>query len=191
MKATVAGVVLAAGRGQRMGRPKALLRHPDGTPLLASAVSALHDGGCAPVVVVLGAAADEARRLVDEGSAVVVVAQDWGEGMAASLRAGLTAVAGADAALVTLVDLPDVSAEVVRRVGSMARADPEGVLARATYRGEPGHPVLIGSAHWAGVIGRAVGDEGARGYLAGHDPILVECGDLATGRDLDTPSDLP
>jgi CTP:molybdopterin cytidylyltransferase MocA len=109
--------------------------------------------------------------------------------MGASLRVGLTALAGrdADAALVTLVDLPDVGAEVVRRVVEQGSGD--GTLLRATYAGRPGHPVLIGRDHWAGVAATARGDEGARSYLATHEPVACECGDLATGRDVDRPSD--
>lgn len=60
-------------------------------------------------------------------------------------------------------------------------------LARACYHGEPGHPVLIGADHIAGVIAAATGDRGARDYLAGHATRLIECGDLASGRDRDTP----
>ena len=48
-----------------------------------------------------------------------------------------------------LVDLPDVTAEVVRRVS--AAGDGPRALARATYDGWPGHPVLLGRDHWAGV----------------------------------------
>jgi len=59
-------------------------------------------------------------------------------------------------------------------------------LARATYDGRPGHPVLLGRDHWAGVVQTAVGDYGARAYLADRDVTLVECGDLATGRDVDS-----
>jgi CTP:molybdopterin cytidylyltransferase MocA len=65
-----------------------------------------------------------------------------------------------------------------------------GSLVRATYDGQPGHPVLIGRDHWAGVIATAQGDRGARTYLAAHEPVACECGDLATGRDLDRPEDL-
>ena len=54
----------------------------------------------------------------------------------------------------------------------------------------PGHPVVMGRDHWLGVLDVAVGDQGARDYLAAHDHLLVECGDLATGRDVDTPTDL-
>ena len=92
--------------------------------------------------------------------------------------------ADGDAVVVTLVDLPDVTAEVVRRVTGLG-TDP-GVLARAAYDGVPGHPVLLGRDHWVGVARTATGDRGARDYLADHDVFVVECGDLATGRDVDT-----
>ena len=85
--------------------------------------------------------------------------------------------------MVTLVDLPDVTAAVVRRL--LDQPDTEDVLARATYDGRPGHPVLLGRAHWAGVLESAAGDRGARDYLATHDVTTVECWDLATGVDVD------
>ena len=56
-----------------------------------------------------------------------------------------------------------------------------------TFDGRPGHPVFLGRAHWPGLIDSLAGDEGARGYLAAHGVVEVECGDLATGRDQDTP----
>ena len=65
-----------------------------------------------------------------------------------------------------------------------------GSLARASYDGSPGHPVLLGRDHWAGVAGTATGDRGARDYLAAHPVLDVECADLATGRDVDRPEDL-
>jgi CTP:molybdopterin cytidylyltransferase MocA len=180
-----AGLLLAAGAGTRMGRPKALVVDDDGTSWLARGVETLRAGGCDEVVVVLGAAADEARELVPDDVAVVVAA-DWAEGMSASLRAGLDHLEStdADAALVSLVDLPDVSAAVVRRVLA-AGADP-AALVRTTYDGRPWHPVVLGREHWSGVRASAVGDRGARGYLADHAPVEVECGDLATGADVDS-----
>lgn len=195
---SVAGLLLAAGEGRRMGIPKALLRDPRGVPYLDRAVGCLLDGGCATVTVVLGASADEARALLDdvgwgEDDAVAVVeAADWSTGMGASLRAGLSALSSSNAgvALVTLVDLPDVGDDVVRRL--LASAGPVGAdtLARAAYGGRPGHPVLLGRHHWSGVARTASGDRGARDYLAAHDVRTVECGDLASGRDLDRPGDL-
>ena len=183
----VDGLLLAAGAGTRMGRPKALVVGDDGTPWLVAALGRLRDGGCRHVTVVLGAAADEAATLVDRADVHVVVAADWAEGMSASLRAGLASLdPSADAALVTLVDLPDVTADVIGRVAAAAHGP--DVLARAAYEGTPGHPVLIGRDHWAGVIATAIGDQGARDYLKPRQVVLVECGDLATGRDVDTPA---
>jgi CTP:molybdopterin cytidylyltransferase MocA len=188
----VDGLLLAAGAGTRMGRPKALVEGDDGTPWLHAALLRLQEGGCRRVTVVLGASAEEAAPLLATAPVThqdlhVVVAADWAEGMGASLRRGLAALdPHADAALVTLVDLPDVTAEVVRRV--VAAATGPDVLARATYAGNPGHPVLIGRDHWDAVRETATGDKGARDYVAAHDVVAVECGDLASGQDVDTPA---
>jgi CTP:molybdopterin cytidylyltransferase MocA len=192
----VAGLLLAGGAGRRMGGPKALLRDPDGVSFLDRALGTLLAGGCGTVTLVLGAGADAARTLLEETGwagdirVAVVHAADWAEGMGASLRAGLTALEGgaAAAALVSLVDLPDVDARVVRRVLDLTSGP--RTLVRATYAGRPGHPVLIGRGHWSGVLSSAGGDEGARRYLDTHDLTLCECGDLASGRDLDRPEDL-
>lgn len=185
----VDGILLAAGAGTRMGKPKALVVGDDGTPWLHAALRSLQDGGCDRVTVVLGAAAKEAGLLLahtPSGRSRLVVAEDWAEGMGASLRAGLAdADQAADAVVVTLVDLPDVTAEVVGRV--VAAATGPASLARAAYDATPGHPVLLGRDHWDGVRETATGDKGARDYLAARDVTLVECGDLATGRDVDTP----
>ncbi|MFD9424818.1 MULTISPECIES: NTP transferase domain-containing protein [unclassified Streptomyces] len=188
----VAGVLLAAGGGRRLGgRPKALLEHR-GRPLVEHAVRALRDGGCGPLHVVLGAAADEARARADLTGCVVTVNPEWEEGMGTSLRAGLAALAGtgADAALVLLVDQPGIGAEAVARVRSAYRS--RAGLAAASYAGERGHPVLFGAARWADVGAAAVGDRGARTYLRAHrDAItLVECSDVAQAYDIDTVEDL-
>ncbi len=202
----VTGLVLAAGSGRRMGTPKALLRDPDGTSWLLRSIAAMSRGGCRSVVVVLGAAGEAAARLVEGEDVTAIRARDWDEGMGASLREGLIHLLGTDTtvALVTLVDLPDVGSDVVARIVARALTrtadaadttdaadDAAGnladVLVRAAYRGVPGHPVAIGRAHWAEVICSAVGDRGARDYLSAHSVALVECADLATGRDVDRP----
>jgi CTP:molybdopterin cytidylyltransferase MocA len=182
------GVLLAAGAGTRMGRPKALVHDVDGTSWLQHGVAVLRDGGCDGVTVVLGAGADEAVTLLDGLGVDVVVAHDWSSGMSASLRAGLASLhhSDADAAVVSLVDLPDLDATVVRRVLSEREGDE--ALARASYHGRPGHPVVLGRRHWAGVLATAAGDAGARDYLSTHVPALVECGDLASGLDVDRPT---
>jgi CTP:molybdopterin cytidylyltransferase MocA len=76
---------------------------------------------------------------------------------------------------------------VIRRIIAAGAPAGSAALARATYDAVPGHPVLLGRDHWAGVIATATGDQGARAYLRTHDVLAVECGDLATGRDVDRP----
>jgi nicotine blue oxidoreductase len=173
-----------------MGRPKALVEL-DGEPLVQRALRVLRAGGCAPLVVVLGAEADRVRALLPD-DVVAVVESGWAEGMGASLRAGLAALtrleAPPDAALVHLVDLPGVTAAAVARLVGLSAPD---VLARAGYDGSPAHPVLIGRTHWPAVTASATGDAGARGYLAGNPAVeLVECADVADPADVDTPDQL-
>lgn len=181
--------MLAAGAGARYGIPKALVDTGDG-PWVLGALDALRP--CVPTLVVVGARADEVIDLLPAGVAVVRN-DEYERGMGTSLRLGLRALAGtneaADAALVMLVDLPDVGESVVRRIVDAAGPSPpaRSALLRAVYGGRPGHPVLIGRDHWPGVIATAVGDEGARGYLREHPPRTVECADLATGYDVDRP----
>jgi CTP:molybdopterin cytidylyltransferase MocA len=181
-----AGLLIAAGGGSRMGRPKALVRDDDGTSWLQHSLDVLRDAGCDHLLVVLGAQAETAGDLVPD-DVRVVVADDWATGMAASLSTGLAALQHDDGevALVMLVDLPDVGPEVCRRV--LAAADGPTSLARATYDGRPGHPVLMGRDHWFPAAAMVEGDEGARAYLVEHGCVEVECGDLAGGHDVDTP----
>lgn len=174
-----------------MGGPKALVRDLDGTSWLLRSVEVLEQGGCIPVLVVLGCRHEDAAALLEgrvgRGHPVrTVVAEDWDEGMAASLRAGLRAAGetSAAAALVHLVDLPDVGPEVVRRVLHRGLTG-SAALARADYGGAAGHPVMLGRVHWPHILADAAGDHGARGYLSQHVVQRIECGDLAGGRDVD------
>ncbi|MEU2540871.1 nucleotidyltransferase family protein [Streptomyces iakyrus] len=188
----VAGLLLAAGGGRRLGgRPKALLPHR-GRPLVEHAVRVLREGGCATVHVVLGAQADEVRARASLPGCVLVGNPDWEQGMGSSLRAGLDSLTGtgARAALVSLVDQPGIGPEAVARV--LAAYEGEESLVSAAYDGERGHPVLFGAAHWAGIAATAHGDRGARAYLKEHRPqvALVECGDVARPFDIDTEADL-
>ncbi|WP_308116957.1 nucleotidyltransferase family protein [Pseudonocardia sp. WMMC193] len=184
---TAGGLLLAAGAGRRMGGPKALVEL-GGEPLVRRALRVLEVGGCGPLTVVVGAEAQRAAALVGD-RARVVVAEDWAEGMGASLRAGLAAVAdGAqDAVVVHLVDLPGVTPEAVARLAALGSPS---ALARAAYAGVPAHPVLLGRTHWAAVAAQARGDQGARAYLKAHPVTLVECGDVASPEDVDTPEAL-
>lgn len=182
----ILGLVLAAGAGTRMGQPKALVAD-HGETWLARSVGALRAGGIETVYVVVGASADEVRAAAP-ADCQVIEATSWAEGMGASLRSGITTLSRehptAEAMLIMLVDTPGVGPDVIRRLAASASAT---TLIRASYHGQPGHPVLIGRAHWASARAGAQGDEGARGYLESAGVSLIECGDLGSGDDVDTP----
>ncbi|CCG05627.1 nucleotidyltransferase family protein [Blastococcus saxobsidens] len=182
----LAAVVLAAGGGRRYGMPKALVEY-GGSLLVERAVATAREV-CDPVLVVLGAQAVDVWRAADLSGATVLANEDWETGMASSLRTGLDGLRGyparVDAALVTLVDMPGMTVDALRRMAEHASPD---ALAVATYDGVRGHPVLLGREHWAGVIETATGDEGARRYLAAHDVSEVDCTGLADPADLDVP----
>jgi CTP:molybdopterin cytidylyltransferase MocA len=184
---TTAGLLLAAGEGRRFGGPKALIEL-DGETLVERGVRLLQDGGCSPVLVVLGAQAEVVRSLV---RTEVVIADDWAEGLGASLRAGLSALVGtpATSCVVALADQPQVGVEAVRRLlADVGTAD----AAVATYDGEPRNPVLLARRIWADVAALAVGDVGARAWLRAHpDQVAhVPCEDTGSATDIDTLDDL-
>jgi CTP:molybdopterin cytidylyltransferase MocA len=185
----VVGLLLAAGEGRRMGRPKATVVGGDGVPWVVRAASVLRDAGCGPVLVTLGAGGEQVRPLLPLPGVVPVDVPDWSRGIGASLRAGLLAAqeTHGDACVVHLVDLPDVGADVVRRV--LAAGGPT-TLARATFDGTPGHPVVLGRAHWAAVLDELDDGSGAGPYLRRHGALAVDCSDLADGADVDTPEQL-
>lgn len=101
------------------------------------------------------------------------------------MRAGVLALGDdADYAVFLPVDTPDVTAAAVRRVLDAAR---DTGVARAGYAGRPGHPVVIGRAHWAALLDTLAGDEGAGPFLRSRDDVVVvDCADLCSGVDIDS-----
>ncbi|HSK97365.1 MAG TPA: NTP transferase domain-containing protein [Euzebyales bacterium] len=184
-----AGLLLAAGGGTRLGRPKALVSFR-GEPLVCRGVRLLRHGGCDPVVVVVGAAGDEVTTLLTDAAVDVVDNPQWRAGMGSSLRAGLAALGAAPAAVVALVDQPLVAPEAVRRLIAAWRAGAR--IAAASYGGQARNPVLFDARVFAAAAAGAHGDQGARGLLR-EQPDWVErvaCDAVASPRDIDTLDDL-
>jgi CTP:molybdopterin cytidylyltransferase MocA len=184
METRVAGVLLAAGEGRRLGNPKALVEL-GGVRLIDRGVALLREGGTAPVVAVLGAA------VVELLGVITVHNPDWRTGMGSSLAAGLGSVpVSAEAAVVALVDQPLVGSGSVRRLIAAYRAGAR--VAVAAYHGQPRNPVLLAREHWSAAIALAAGDVGARPFLRAHPDLvtLVECADTGRPDDVDTPEDL-
>jgi CTP:molybdopterin cytidylyltransferase MocA len=184
----VAGLLLAAGAGRRLGGSKARVELA-GQTLLERGTALLRAGGCSPVFVVLGSEFEALEP--DVGDAVAVHARDWAEGLGSSLRAGLQALEPTDAraCVITLVDQPLIGAEAIRRLIAVP-GNPHAVV--ATYEGAPGHPVLLGRQAWSAVAETARGDVGAKPWLDAHRGSVTTavCDGTGSCRDIDTQDDL-
>lgn len=200
---SIAGLVLAAGAGTRMGMPKALVRLPGGKSLLTHSLQILRDGGCQDVVVVLGAGepfirkalevwAEQIEQIMGDGVLHVVSNPDYEEGMSTSVRAGLAAAqelgSRPESVVIQLVDTPEISPDAIERLRKASSPD---ALVVATYDGIIGHPMLIGREHWAPIATSVKGDVGARQYLSGRDDLQrIACDGLGSPVDVDTPDQL-
>ncbi|MDA0184405.1 nucleotidyltransferase family protein [Solirubrobacter phytolaccae] len=181
------GLILAAGAGRRFGDATKQLADLRGRPLLAHALEAmLAVDRLERVIVVLGHDADAIRARVDFGAAEVVIATDWDEGQAASLRRGLEAAGDADAVVVTLGDQPLITPQVI--AAALDQLDGYDAV-RALYAGRPGHPVVLGPAVLA-AAGELRGDQGARELLARFNVRKWDASHLADAVDVDTPEEL-
>jgi CTP:molybdopterin cytidylyltransferase MocA len=161
-------VVLAAGASTRFGSPKQRL-------LLEPVLERVRGSSADEVVVVLGA-----HDL--ETSARTVLCPQWEDGLGASLRCGLAALADdVQAAVVVLADGPELAPEAIDRVIEVWRESRAEVVA-ASYGGVRLHPVLLARGVWD-----RVPDEGARELPA----LLVPCDDVGPPGDVDFADDLP
>lgn len=139
-----AGVVLAAGKSERMGEPKALLRLRSGETFLARAIAVLREAGIERIVVVANPATREAIASECVGATEVIVNPRPEDGMISSIRLALDALANdfSERVIATLVDIPDARAEVVTALLE-AELDSEIALALPRFDDGPGHPVML------------------------------------------------
>ena len=185
----VTAIVLAAGEARRFGSAKQLAR-VGGRTLVQHAIDAASSAD--EVVVVLGARAEQIEPALSLPPAARTVRNpDFADGQSTSLRAGVSAVGRDVAAVVVLLaDQPGVGEADVRAVIEAYRAT-GAPLVRPSYRGLPGHPVLIGRDLFEEVLAES-GDRGAREVLARHGDLVHEVPvDRDPPGDVDTPGDLP
>jgi molybdenum cofactor cytidylyltransferase len=174
-----AAVVLAAGDSTRLGEPKQLVML-GGETLLERAVRVAREAGFVPVVVVLGAVVEQIRQRCELRGAAVVENDAWKEGMASSIRAGLSAVPAAIEGVVLMTcDQPAVTVEHLRALTA------SGGVAASAYAGRRGVPAYFPAASFPALV-ELRGDAGARELLRSAVTVELVGGEL----DVDTASDL-
>lgn len=185
----ISAVILAAGSSKRLGEPKQLLVL-DGVPLLQHVIDVVAACGFSEIVMVLGHAADVVETVLElPAGARVVVNPEFAEGQSTSLRLGLASVApDARAAAIFLGDQPRLPAAAITRVVEAFRSSGARV-ARAVYRGTPGHPVIVARESF-GAFGDISGDVGARVVLDGSPDVVEVSLDMEPPVDIDTRADL-
>jgi molybdenum cofactor cytidylyltransferase len=182
----IGGLVLAAGGATRFGGTKQLA-WLGGRPLVEHALRAMAAAPVGRMVVVLGSGAQDVLSGVDLHGADPVICDRWQEGQSASLACGLAELEDAEAVVIILGDQPHVSPDAIRRVIAARGNGAAGV--RATYHGEPGHPVLLERRLFER-LRDVSGDHGARNLLLSVPTRDVPCDDLGGGDDVDTPAQL-
>jgi len=181
-------LVLAAGASTRFGSVKQLVRI-GGRPLLHTVVSRACDVAGSAVTVVLGAHAADLAPLLTHTPASIVINRDWREGIASSIRAGITRVpSSCSAVLLMLADQAAVTAEDLKRLAGAWRRQPE-YMAAARYGSVTGVPAIFPRSNFA-ELGALRGDQGARVLLQRNPDRVVRVPMASAAIDIDTPEDL-
>ena len=180
-------LVLAAGAGRRFGGAK-LLAPLDGLPVIRRTVETVAGAGFDEIVVVTGELEADIGAVLSGIDCRLVVAREWREGMAASLRAGVAALGDAGEGLfVFLGDMPLVPTACCADLVRLARRS--GYAARPRLAGRPGHPVCFLNAAQPDLM-RLAGDRGAGDVLKGRPIAYLDTMDEGALLDIDDPAAL-
>jgi molybdenum cofactor cytidylyltransferase len=183
----VGGVVLAAGSSSRLGRPKQLLLYKDKTLVRRMAEEALA-AGLSPVVVVLGARAEDVAAELTGLPVRTVHNPAWEAGMGSSLQVGVRALTNVDAALIMLCDQLRVdTAHLKSLVDAFARTG--AAIVASGYGGARGVPALFARATFS-EFETLTPTQGARGVIAHEPSRVVEVALPGGDEDIDMEADL-
>lgn len=188
----IAAIILAAGRSSRMAPANKLLTEIDGRKMVERAVDAALASQARPVVVVTGHEAARVRDALGGRDVAVIENPDFAEGLAASIRAGLSALSpDIDGAVFVLADMPRVTAAHIDRLIAAFNPVEGRAICVPTYRTKRGNPVLW-AARFFPEMRALTGDAGARVLLGQHaDQVCeVEMPDDGVLIDVDTPEAL-
>lgn len=176
------GIVLAAGWGRRMGRPKAQLPVKDRGCAMDVLRSALEGAGIDPLVTVVGPWWRGAMR------PDLAKNPDPDRGQASSIRMGLAALPpGLSGVVIALVDQFLVRVDTLRLLVAEHAAHPEAIVVPC-WSGRRGHPVVFPSWAFAALADPALDTVGARAVVRANAERMVEVAvtDAAVRMDFDT-----
>ncbi len=183
-------IVLAAGAATRFGGGK-LLTDWRGRPLILAAVEAALAAPVDAVVVVVGCEGPRvaaALAVLTDARLRVVVAQDWAEGLSASLRAGVASLPTDSAGfLLFLGDMPLIPPALPPKV--LAALEDGAAAVQPFHGATPAHPVGFSAALY-GDLARLSGDAGAGALLRGRSGVVrLSCDEAGAVFDVDRPGD--
>ncbi len=184
---SIAGIVLAAGRGTRFGQEPKMLARLAGKALVRHIVDTAVAADLSPVLVVVGHREDEVGAALAGLPITIVRNPAFADGLSTSLRAGFAALpATSEAAMILLGDMPLVHAGLVRRLAeAWAEASKPAALV-PTFDGRRGNPVVL-SRRLGPLIEDLAGDVGAGPLLRGHDDVVeIPVDDDSVLVDVDT-----
>ena len=189
---SVAAIILAAGASRRLGQPKQLLMF-QGETLLDRTIRLADEAGAEPIAVVLGASYNSILSSIQLRQALPVMNERWEEGLASSIRSGLSAITAygqAAGALFLTCDQPMITAEHLRVLIACFNDSGAPVIVASQYAGTTGIPSVFPREVFSH-LAALQGDKGAHQLLAGA-PCPVNAVPLAQGEiDIDSASDLP
>jgi CTP:molybdopterin cytidylyltransferase MocA len=191
----ISALLLAAGQGSRMGyEAKALLALGE-TTFVQHALQQLSDAGMDEVILVTGAQRDAVWQAVSQPADTRIPLREaynpnYPSGILSSIQMGLKVVhPQSEAVLITLVDLPFLSAEDFRTASDHWRRGDAFTLLRSRSAGKPAHPVIIPRAYFSQIMEQPPSDKGCS-FLFKQYPERVVFHEVATGRiDIDTIED--
>ncbi len=187
-------IILAAGSSTRLGRAKQLLAWR-GKSLLKHVTDEALQAGLSPVVVILGADAEQVGAMFEPGeigeSPVSVIRnEDWEKGMSGGIRKGLQhleAAGSPGSVIISVCDQPYLSAAFFKELIRRKEETGKGIVASA-YAGTVGVPVLFDAAYFAELRSLKDGD-GAKRLLSTFKEDVATIDFPQGAIDIDTPAD--